>query len=118
MNLKVRLYLMGNLNLPWGMITWLDGDLDVDDLRLQANGSSQSLHHCSIGYYPWHISDLATKAYPCKLNQEHNWEQDELNQNCVDYEVGSHKPMDDDTVQWQIWYKQNKNLMWQWLLLK
>jgi hypothetical protein len=30
----------------------LSGDLDVDDLRLRANGSSQSLHHGSVGYHP------------------------------------------------------------------
>jgi hypothetical protein len=33
------------------------------------------------------------KAYPCKRNQEHKQEQEECNQNCVDYEMGSHKPM-------------------------
>jgi hypothetical protein len=39
------------------------------------------------------MSDLATKAYPCKCNQEHKQEQVEHNQNYVDYELGSHKPM-------------------------
>jgi hypothetical protein len=42
------------------------------------------------------MSDFAMKAYPCKRNQE----QEECNQNCVDYELGSHKLMDDDTVRW------------------
>jgi predicted transcriptional regulator len=81
------------LVLPWGTITWLGGDLDVDDPSLQVNGSSQSLQHNSIGYHPWHTSDLATKVYPCKHNQEYKQEQEERNQNCVDYEMGSHKPM-------------------------
>jgi hypothetical protein len=94
-------------DLLWGIITWLGGDLDVDDLRLRANDSPQSLHHCSIGYHPWHTSDLATKAYPCKLNQEHKQKQVEHNQNCVDYELGSHKPMNDDIVWWHIWSKKN-----------
>jgi hypothetical protein len=56
---------------------------------------------------PWHTSDLITKAYPCKCNQEHKQEQEERNQNCIDHEVGFHKPMNDDTVRWQIWSKQN-----------
>jgi hypothetical protein len=30
----------------------LSGDLDVDDPRLRANGSSQSLYHGSVGYHP------------------------------------------------------------------
>jgi hypothetical protein len=45
----------------------LGGDLDIDDPRLRANKSSQSLHHCSVGYHPGHTSDLAKKAYPYKL---------------------------------------------------
>jgi hypothetical protein len=49
------------------------------------------------------------KAYPCKRNQEHKQEQKERNQNCIDYEVGSHKSINDDTVWWQIWSKQNSN---------
>jgi hypothetical protein len=49
------------------------------------------------------------KAYPCKRNQEHKQEQEEHNQNCIDHEVGSHKPMNSNTVQWQIWSKQNTN---------
>jgi hypothetical protein len=59
------------LNLPLGRITWLGGDLDIDNPKLRANDSSQSLHQCSVGYQPWHMSDLATKAYLCKRNQEH-----------------------------------------------
>jgi hypothetical protein len=39
------------------------------------------------------MSDLATKGYPYKRNQEHKQEQVERNQNYVDYELGSHKPM-------------------------
>jgi hypothetical protein len=30
----------------------IGGDLDVDDPRLRTNDSSQSLHHCSVGYHP------------------------------------------------------------------
>jgi hypothetical protein len=52
------------------------------------------------------MSDLTKKAYPFKLTQEHKHEQ-EHNQNCVNYEVGSHKLMNDDIVQWQ--NKQNTN---------
>jgi hypothetical protein len=55
------------------------------------------------------MRDLATKDYPCKRNQEHKQEQKERNQNCNDHEVGFHKPMNDDTVRWQIWSKQNLN---------
>jgi hypothetical protein len=55
------------------------------------------------------MSDLSTKAYPCKRNQKHKQEQLERNQNCIDHEVGSHKPMNCDTVRWQIWSKQNSN---------
>jgi hypothetical protein len=52
----------------------------------------------SIGYHPCHTSDLTTKDYPYKRNQEHKQEQEEHNQNCTDYELGSHKPMNDDTI--------------------
>jgi hypothetical protein len=45
-------------------------------------------------------SDISTKVYPCKRYQEHKQEQEECNQNCIDYEVGSHKPMNNDTVRW------------------
>jgi hypothetical protein len=55
------------------------------------------------------MRDLATKAYPYKCNQEHEHEQIERNQNWIDHEVGSHKPMNNDTVRWQIWSKQNSN---------
>jgi hypothetical protein len=44
------------------------------------------------------MSELAKKAYPYKRNQEHNQGQEGCNQNCVDYELGSHKLMNDDTV--------------------
>ena len=69
------------------MITWLSGDLDVNDSRLRANEFSQSLHHSFIGYHLLHTSDLTKKAYPCKRNQEHKQEQVGRNQNCVDYEL-------------------------------
>jgi hypothetical protein len=49
------------------------------------------------------------KAYTWKRNQEHKQEQEEHNQNCIDYEVGSHKPINDYIVRWQIWSKQNPN---------
>jgi hypothetical protein len=55
------------------------------------------------------MSDLAMKAYPCKRNQEHKQEQEEYNQNCIDHDVGSHKPMNDDIVRWHIWSMQNQN---------
>jgi hypothetical protein len=41
----------------------------------------------------------------CKRNQEQKQEQEEHNQNCIDHEVRSHKPMNDDIVWWQIWYE-------------
>jgi hypothetical protein len=44
------------------------------------------------------MSDLSAKAYPCKRNQD-----------CIDHEVGSYKPMNNDIVQWQIRSKQNSN---------
>jgi hypothetical protein len=59
--------------------------------------TSQSLHHCSIGYHPCHMDELSTKAYPCKHNQEHKQEQ-EMQSNKLGYEMGSHKPMNGDTV--------------------
>jgi hypothetical protein len=42
------------------------------------------------------MNDLATKAYPCK----HNQEQEEHNQNNIDHEMGFNKPMNDNTNQW------------------
>jgi hypothetical protein len=56
----------------------------VDDPRLRANISSQSLHHCSIGYHPWHMSDLTTKVNTYWRKQEHKQEQEQHNQNCTD----------------------------------
>jgi hypothetical protein len=44
------------------------------------------------------MSYLTIKAYPCKRNQEHKQEQKERNQKCVDYELGSNKPMNGDIV--------------------
>jgi hypothetical protein len=84
-------------DLPRGTVNLIGGELDVDDPRLRTNRTPQSLHHCSIGYHPCHTNDLATKAYPCKCNQEHKQEQ-EMQSNRLDYEMGSHKPMNGDTV--------------------
>jgi hypothetical protein len=60
---------------------------------------------------PMTQSDLTKKAYPCMCNQKHKQEQEEHNQNCIDYELGSHKPMNGDIVRWQNESKQNPNLM-------
>jgi plastocyanin len=54
------------------------------------------------------MSDFTTKAYPCKRNQEHKQEQ-EIQSNRLDYEMGSHKSMNGDTVLWQNESKQNPN---------
>jgi hypothetical protein len=43
------------------------------------------------------MNDHAMNAYPCKRNQEHKQEQ-EMQLNKLDYEMGSHKPMNGDTV--------------------
>jgi hypothetical protein len=80
-----------------GMVNLIGGELDVDEPRLLTNRTSQSLHHCSVGYHLCHTDDLAMKAYPCKLNQEHKQEQ-EMQSNKLDYEMESHKPMNSDTV--------------------
>jgi hypothetical protein len=64
-----------NPDLPTGTVDLIGGELDVDDPRLRTNRTPQSLHHCSVGYHPYHMNDLATKAYPCKRNQEHKQEQ-------------------------------------------
>jgi hypothetical protein len=58
-------------DLQRGMVNLIGGELDVDKPRVRTNGTSQSLHHCSVGYYPCHTDDLAMKAYPYKHNQEH-----------------------------------------------
>jgi hypothetical protein len=50
------------------------------------------------GHISLSMSYLTTKAYPSKRNQEHKQEQEECNQNCVYYELGSHKPMNGNTV--------------------
>jgi hypothetical protein len=82
---STRVYLTGNLALipldrrmnpdfPGGTVNLIGGELDVDEPRLRTNRTSQSLHHCSIGYHPCHTNDLTTRAYPCKRNQEHNQE--------------------------------------------
>jgi hypothetical protein len=80
-----------------GTVNLIGGELDVDDPRLRTNRTPQSLHHCSVGYHPCHTNDLTTKAYPCKRNQEHKQEQ-EMQSNRLDYEMGSHKLMNGDTV--------------------
>jgi hypothetical protein len=46
------------------------------------------------------MSDLVTKAYPSKHNEEHKQEQEEHNENCIDHELESHKPMNGDTIRW------------------
>jgi hypothetical protein len=84
-------------DLPRGTVNLIGGELDVNDPRLRTNRTPQSLHHCSVGSHPCHTNDLATKAYPCKRNQEHKQEQ-EMQSNRLDYEMGSHKPMNGDTV--------------------
>jgi hypothetical protein len=84
-------------DLPRGTINLIGGQLDVDDPRLRTNRTPQSLHHCSVGYHSCHMNDLATKSYPCKCNQEHKEEQ-EMQSNRLDYEMGSHKPMNGDSV--------------------
>jgi hypothetical protein len=63
-------------DLPRGTRNLIGEELDVDDTRLRTNRTSQSLHHCSVGYHPCHMNDLTMKAYPCKRNQEHKQEQE------------------------------------------
>jgi hypothetical protein len=87
-----------NPDLPRGTVNLIGGELDVDDPRLRMNRIPQSLRHCSVGYHPCHTNDLATKAYPCKHNQEHKQEQ-EMQSNRLDYKVKSHKLKNGDTVQ-------------------
>jgi hypothetical protein len=84
-------------DLPRGTVHLIGGELDVDDPMLRTNRTSQSLQHCSVGYHPCHTDDLATKAFPYKCNQEHKKEQ-EMQSNKLGYEMGSHKPMNDDTI--------------------
>jgi hypothetical protein len=83
-------------DLPRGTVNLIGGELDVNESRLRTNETSQSLHHCSIGYHLCHTDDIATKAYPYKSHQEHKQEQ-EMQSNKLDYEMG-HKPMNGDTV--------------------
>jgi hypothetical protein len=84
-------------NLPRGTVNLIGGELDVDNPRLRTNRTSQSLHHCFVGYHSCHTNDLTMKAYPCKRTQEHKQEQ-EMQSNRLDYEMESHKPMNDDPV--------------------
>jgi hypothetical protein len=84
-------------DLPRGMVNLIGGELDVDEPRPRTIRTSQPLHHCSIGYHPCHMDDLAMKAYPCKHNQEYKQEQ-EMQSNKLGYEIGSHKPMNGDTI--------------------
>jgi hypothetical protein len=95
-------------HLPRGTVNLIGGELDIDDPRLRTNRTPQSLHHCSVGYHLCHANDLTAKAYPCKRNQEHKQEQ-EMQSNRLDYEMGSHKPMNGDTVWWQNESKKNPN---------
>jgi hypothetical protein len=87
-----------SLDFPRGTVNLIGGGLDVDEPRLRTIGTSQSLHHCSVGYHLCHMDHLAKKAYPCKCNQEHKNEQ-EMISNKLGYEMGSHKSMNGDTVQ-------------------
>jgi hypothetical protein len=48
-------------DLPRGTVNLIGGELDVDEPRLRTNRTSQSLHHCSVGYHPCHTDDLAMK---------------------------------------------------------
>jgi hypothetical protein len=41
-----------------------------------------------------------------------------MQSNRLDYEMGSHKPKNGDTIQWQIESKQTQTLMWRRLLNK
>jgi hypothetical protein len=41
-----------NPDLPRGTVNLIGGELDVDDPRLRTNRTSQSVHHCSVGYHP------------------------------------------------------------------
>jgi hypothetical protein len=84
-------------DLSRSTVNLIGGELDVDEPRLQMKRTSQSLHYYSIGYHPCHTNDLATKAYPCKRNQEHKQEQG-MQSNKLDYKMGSHKPMNGDIV--------------------
>jgi hypothetical protein len=84
-------------DFPRGTVNLIGRELDVDDPRLRTNRTPQSLHHCSVGYHPCHMNDLAMKAYPYKRNQEHKQEQ-EMQSSRLDYEMGSHKPMNGDPV--------------------
>jgi hypothetical protein len=84
-------------DLSRGTVNSIGGELNVDEPRLRMNRTSQSLHHCSVGYHSSHTDDLAMMAYPCKRNQEHKQEQ-EMQSNKLDYEMGSHKPMNGDPI--------------------
>jgi hypothetical protein len=84
-------------DLPRGMVNLIGGELDVDERSLRTNRTSQSLQHYSVDYHPCHTNDIATKAYPCKRNQEHKQEE-EMQSNQLGYEMGSHKPMNGDPV--------------------
>jgi hypothetical protein len=95
-----------NPDLPRGTVNLIGAELEIDDPRPRTNRTPQSLHHCSVGKHPCHTNDLATKAYPCKRNQEHKQEQ-EMQSNRLDYQVESHKLMNGDTVRGQIEPKQN-----------
>ena len=58
------------------------------------------------------------KAYPCKRNQEHKQEHEVRNQNCIDHEVGSHKPMNGEMFNDRYDLSKTQTLMWCRLWLK
>ena len=57
-------------------------------------------------------------AYPNKHNQEQKQEQVKRNQNYVDYELGSHKPMNSGLFDDRYDLSKTQTLMWRCLLLK
>jgi hypothetical protein len=82
-------------DFPRGTVNLIGGELDVDETRIRMKQNlaiTTPLLHWSS-----HTDDLAMKAYPCKRNQEHKQEQ-EMQSNKLDYEMGSHKPMNGDTI--------------------
>jgi hypothetical protein len=84
-------------DLPRGTVNLIGGELNVDEPRLRTNRTLPSLHHCSIGYHPFHMDDLAMVAYPCKRNKKHRQEQD-MQSNKLDHNIGSHKPINGNTI--------------------
>jgi hypothetical protein len=52
------------------------------------------------------------KSYSCKHNQEHKQEHVERNQNCVDYELGSHKSMNGELIDGIYDLSNTETLIW------